>query len=236
MSEEAPKPTTGGEKPDESYSLEPSAPPAPTPISPAPQVVIVREELPLSRPGWFTWQVFLTVGVTTLLTASILAAVEASRAPRPETSGWAPRGLIAAVRTLLIVPASAALGVAALWIAGRTLGRRLGDKRLAFSRMFGACGIVALIATLGPLVIDVPLLEWTIAAGVYVLVVWASFRLSRNNTLLVAALHLALCGVAAGIVWATPRLLRSGGSSEAPPAAIEPGSTSTTIPDPTPAQ
>lgn len=239
MSEEAPKPSTGGEKPDAPYHLAPSAPdpaPAAPALAPAAQVVIVREDLPLARPGWFTWQVFFTVGVTTLVTAAILAAVEASRAPRPETSGWAPRGFVAAVQTLLIVPVSAALGVVALWIAGRTLGRRLGDKRLAFSRMFGVCGVVALIATLGPLVIDVPLLKWAIAGGVYILVVWGSFRLSRNNTLLVAALHLALCGVAAGIVWAAPRLLRSGGSSEAPPAAIEPGSTTTTIPDPTPAQ
>lgn len=242
MSEEAPKPLSGGDKPDAPYPLAPqtsepaaASAPAPSPAAtPAPQVVVVREELPLSRPGWFTWQVYFTVGVTTLITAAILAAVEASRAPRPETSGWAPRGFVAAVQTLLIVPASAALGVAALWIAARTLGRRLGDKRLAFSRMFGACGIVALVVTLGPLVINVPLLEWVIAAGVYVLVIWTSFRLSRNNTLLVGALHLALCGVAAGIVWATPRLLRSGGASDAPPAppaATEPAPT-TTIPDP----
>ena len=240
MSEEAPKPSTGGGNADAPYPLapessQPAAASAPSPAAAsAPQVVVVRDDAPLSRPGWFTWQVYVTVGVTTLVTAAILAAVEASRAPRTESSGWAPRGLLAASQAFAIVPISAALGVVALWIAGRTLGRRLGDKRLAIARMLGACGIVALVVTLGPLVIDVPLLEWAIAAGVYVLVIWTSFRLSRNNTLLVGALHLALCGVAAGIVWAAPRLMRSGGASDAspaPPSATQPAPT-TTIPDP----
>ncbi|MBL0922228.1 MAG: hypothetical protein IBJ10_08890 [Phycisphaerales bacterium] len=223
MPEDAPQPPSDASKPAGTYDLAPGSAPVPTPPAVEQRVVVVREEAPMSRPGFLTWQVFLTVGVTTLITASILAAVEASRAPRAEAGAWAPRGLVAALQTLAIGPLSALLGVLALWIAGRTLSRPLGDKRLAFARMLAAVGVVALIATLGPLVIGVALVEWAIAAAVYILVVWASFRLPRNGALLVAALHLALCGLGAGLFWAAPRILGAGDrAADPPPAAASP--------------
>ncbi len=210
-------------KPAEGYEV---APPSPAPAPEAPVksekvVVVVRGEEPLSRPGWLTWQVLATVGGTTLVTAAVLAAVEASRLPRPENPGWAPRSLVAAIKVLFSGPFYALLGVAALWIASLSLKRKLGDKRLAAARMFAAVGVFWLIVTIGPLVIGVALLEWIIGAAAYILIVWSSFRLSRNNAVLVGALHLALWGLVMGLFWAVPRLMAEK-APEPEPAAASP--------------
>lgn len=210
-------------QPANGYELAPpSLTPTPEPPGKSEKVaVVVRGDEPLSRPGWLTWQVLATIGGTTLVTAAVLAAVEASRLPRPENPGWAPRGLVAAFRVLLSGPFYALLGVAALWIASLSLKRKLGDKRLAGARMFAAVGVFWLIVTIGPLVIGVALLEWIIGAAAYILIVWASFRLSRNNAILVGALHLALWGVVMGLFWAVPKLTAEKEPAP-PPAAASP--------------
>lgn len=218
MADDANQAPQDAAKPADGYALTPV--PAPAPSAPAERVVVVVQGAgPLSRPGWLTWQVLATVGVTTLITAAVLAAVEASRLPRPENPGWAPRSLVAAFRVLLLGPFYALLGIGALWIASLSLKRKLGDKRLAGARMFAAVGVFWLIVAMGPLVIDIPLLEWAIGAGAYILILWSSFRLSRNNTLLVAAIHLALWGVVAALTWAVPRMTADRGPATPAPLA-----------------
>ncbi len=219
--------STGGESGKKPYDVEPTpAPPReatpPTKDKPA-KVVVVREPEALSRLGWLSWQVLTTVGVTTLVTAMILAAVQASRMPKPEESGWAPRSLVAAGRVLLLGPVFAALGVGAVGIASLALKRPFGELRLAGSRMLAGVGVFWLIVALGPLFSDARAVEqvvsWFIGAAAYFLIIWASFRFSRNTAMLIAAIHLALWGVVQLLIWAIPRLASGAESASATGAA-----------------
>lgn len=233
----------------EPYALEPADPkpgaePAPagaasaeraaSSVTPAARNAVTEPEAPaapISRPGMVPWQFPLAVGLTATLTAAALSGVHAENAAHAGAGGRgsAPTWWQASFGIVLWAPISAALGVAALkLVATAVLHRPLGDVRLAAARMFAATGLFYLALNLGmsPSGIEIldRVLTLILAGGVYLGVVWGSFRLSADGAMKVFGAH-ASAWVLAQLLWLVVPLVFGGGSKQsdarapAPPAA-----------------
>lgn len=185
--------------------------------------------VPLSSSAGLAWTIPLTVGATLLATAMVLRAVGAT--------GGTRAGLLSAGAVLLTGPIYIALGIAAVAIAALALRRPLGSWTHAIGRMTAAVGLFHALVALGPLVIGgkplADIVTWLVGALAYFVTIWGTFRLTRNNTLLVAAVHVLLWTALQGAIWAIPRLERAGEAAPAmPPTESAPAQTA---PPPEPA-
>lgn len=154
----------------------------------------------ISMPGWFGWQFHLGVGVMALGAAAARAAVLA-KTPRPDApSGWAPPWLLGAGGVLLWGVALAGLGYVALRVLALWLRRPLGDSRLGAARMLTAVGLFELSRRIGWAPFGVSVLDWgfvfSLSLGAYLGAVACTFRLKRDDLLLLLGAHAGMGAIA----------------------------------------
>ncbi len=173
----------------------------------------------MSSEGWFGTPFTLAVGLTALGAAGALAAVHAQQRARAGAVDVSITGSV--VQVLLWGVVGSLLGFAALKGVAMWRKRAIGDARLALVRMFAATGLFMLVLNMGIAptgwwMVDRPIGLGT-ATAVYLAVVWASFRLSREDAMAVLFAHaLAWVGVY-GAARVAPRLWREPAAERAAP-------------------
>ncbi len=199
---------------------------------------------PVSSPGWFGASFPLAAGLTGLGAAAALAAVHAQQRARGGSEESLARevGLVLVWGTVGTLLGFLAVKGVAMWRK-----RPVGDTRLALSRMFAATGLFMLVLNMGIAptgwgMLDRPV-SMGLATAVYLVIVWASFRLSREDAMAVLFAHALLWLGVYGAAELAPRVWgehvaattpapessfeppHAPAESGAPPAPVEPAAT-----------
>lgn len=145
------------------------------------------------RPGRLGWKAAAILGAVFTVVASVLSGMHAAHHP-----------ILHGLATFLYAPVFAGLGVAAVMLAAILLEDRFGKLEYAAGRMLLAIGLVELAwHAAGNLDIANALrglLGVGVGAGLYFLVVWWTFALTRQAAMLVSLLHLVLWAIFTGLV------------------------------------
>lgn len=145
------------------------------------------------RAGRLGWKAPAIAGAVMLIAAAVLSGMHAEH--RPIGHG---------VATLLFAPVFTGIGVAAVWLTAILMEERFGRLEHAAGRMLLAVAAVELpwhiawnLELANPLRF---LLGAGVGAGLYYLIVWWMFSLTRTVALMVSLLHLALWAMFMGLL------------------------------------
>jgi hypothetical protein len=134
------------------------------------------------RPGMGPWRVWAAIGSIELIAALIFAAVKYS-ANHP------------VAHALLVIydgMLHTGTGVVAVLVGAKVVEERFGSFELAAARMLAAMGALLLVLNLRIPLTSTNFEEWALAVAAYVAVVWATFRFSRAELLVVTGAHFGL--------------------------------------------
>lgn len=145
------------------------------------------------RPGKLGWQTPAILGGAMIIAAAVLSGMHAPH--KPISHG---------IATFLFAPVFAGIGVAAVWLTALLMEERFGRFEHAAGRMLLAVATVELSWHIAWNLELANALRFLIGAGIgvglYFLLVWWMFSLTRTVALMTSLLHLTLWAVFMGLL------------------------------------